>query len=72
MRYSQIWCIAGLLHDASGGEFLLNRQIVLHQLTDLEGNPLQQQFGFVRTTYFAPTLFGFLDKFECQSKERLA
>ena len=28
-------------HNALGGEFLLNRQIVLHRLTIFEGNPPQ-------------------------------
>jgi hypothetical protein len=48
----------------------LNRLIVLHRFTVLEGNSLQQRFDFIRAANFAPTLFGFLDKLERQSKER--
>ena len=61
--------MAVLQHDASGGEFLLNRLIVLHRFTVLEGNPLQQQFNSIRSPNPAPTFFGLLDQLERQSQE---
>ena len=61
-----------LQHDASGGEFLLNRLTVLHRFTVLEGNPLQQQFNSIRSPNPAPTFFSFLDQLERQSQEELS
>ena len=49
--------MAVLQHDASGGEFLLNRLIIYDRFTVLEGHTLQQQFDFIRTPNPAPAFF---------------